>query len=68
MSVHYPNVSVNLKHVAQNEFAVMHTVCRAMREKGISPIEILDFQLDAMKGDFEHLLKTVGEYVVVSKT
>lgn len=46
-----------------NAFAILGTVKRAMRRGKIDPEIIKEFMKEATSGDYDHLLRTVMDYV-----
>jgi hypothetical protein len=61
--VKYPNVKVKLTGQNGNAFMVLGLVSKALKKAGL-PTD--DFMKDAMSGDYDHLLATACDYVVVS--
>jgi hypothetical protein len=61
----YPHIEVKLAGEDGNAFAIMGRVARAMRAAGLTKIDIRCFQDEAMRGDYDHLLRTVCETVTV---
>lgn len=61
----YDEVTVELVGHDGNAFAILGKVRNAMRKAGVSQMEIEKFTTEAMAGDYDHLLRTVMEYVNV---
>lgn len=58
------DIKVKLVGTDGNAFALMGKVCEALR-KGKRGDLVKEFQKEAMSGDYDHLLTTCSEYVVV---
>lgn len=63
--VKYPQVKVRLVGEDGNAFAILGSVCRSMRSAKLTQEQIDEYREDAMSGDYEHLLATTLDYVVV---
>lgn len=61
----YPEIEVELVGQDGNAFAIMGAVSKALRRASVSKEEISEFTKEAMSGDYEHLLRTAGEWVEV---
>ena len=63
----HPITNVKVKLVGQdgNAFFILGTVIKALRQAGYDKGFIQQFQDTATAGDYDHLLKTVLEYVNV---
>ncbi len=61
--VKYPNITVKLVGEDGNAFSIISRVTSALRNGGVSKEERDLFQTEAMKGDYNHLLATVMEWV-----
>ena len=62
----YPDVRVRLTGEDGNGFFIATRVTRALRLAGVAS-EIRDeFVMDALSGDYAHLLETVGEWVTIA--
>lgn len=59
------NIKVRLVGTDGNAFALMGRVCQELRKGGHSDL-VKEFQKEAMSGDYDHLLQTCCDYVVVS--
>jgi hypothetical protein len=66
VNVKYPDVHVQLSGEDGNAFGVIGRVQRALRTAGVPKDEIKEFQMQAMSGDYDDLLRTVMEWVEVS--
>ena len=64
-SPRYPNIVVQLTGEDGNAFAVLGRVQSAMRKAGLDINLVSQFLREAMKGDYDHLLNTVQEWVTV---
>lgn len=62
----YPQITVKLIGEDGNAFLILGRVIRAMKAHGCSLTEVTDFQEEACRGDYDHLLATVQEWVNVS--
>ena len=65
MKVKYPEVEVELVGQDGNAFAVLGAVRKELRRNDISDDEIKEFFDEATAGDYDHLLRTVMEWVTV---
>ena len=59
------DIEVQLTGEDGNAFAVMAAVIRGMRKAGATPVDVADFQKEAMSGDYNNLLRTAMRWVVV---
>ena len=57
--------TVKLIDTDSNAFAIMGKVHAALKEAGYSKEQIDDFYAEATSGDWDHLLRTVMEWVEV---
>jgi len=64
--VKYPNIRVKLTGKDGNAFAILGAVCASMRQAGLPKSEISKFTREASSGDYDHLLCTVQDWVVVT--
>jgi hypothetical protein len=62
-----PKTSVKVKLINQdgNAFYILGAVTKALRQAGYDKAFIQSFQDEATAGDYNHLLQTVMEYVIV---
>lgn len=60
------DVEVPLVGQDGNGFAIIGRVRAALRDAGVPSEEIEAFSAEAMAGDYDHLLRTVMEYVEVT--
>lgn len=58
------NITVQLTGEDGNAFAIIASVRKALRKAGLRE-EAKEFQEEAIKGDYDHLLQTVHKYVNV---
>lgn len=61
----YPDVEVTLTEVDGNAFSILAHVTKAMRKGGLNKSQITEYTDLAMKGDYDHLLRTTMEFVTV---
>jgi len=61
----YPDIDVSLVGQDGNAFMIMGLVGNALRAAHVSQDEINDFYDEARRGDYNHLLRTVMEWVSV---
>ena len=64
MQVKYPNVILE-SLPDDNAIAVVGAVIRALRRAGVSPRDIDNYQLDALSGDYQHLMSVTMKTVDV---
>ena len=62
----YPEIHVDLSEQDGNGFFIIGRVSKALRCAAIDRDEIKKFQDQAMSGDYNHLLRTVMDWVSVS--
>jgi hypothetical protein len=62
-----PRTNVKVKLIGQdgNAFYILGAVTKALRQAGYDKEFIQSFQDEATAGDYNHLLKTVTDYVIV---
>lgn len=65
MDPKYPNVNVKLVGEDGNAFAILGRVRRELRQAGVSTAELNAFSEEATSGDYNHLLKTVVDWVTI---
>lgn len=65
MSVKYPDVQVQLVGEDGNAFYILGKVHRALRNAGVEQSEIDEFMKEAKSGDYDNLLRTCEDWVVV---
>lgn len=65
MSVKYPDVQVQLVGDDGNAFFILGKVQRALRNAGVEQSEIDEFMKEAKSGDYDNLLRTCEDWVVV---
>lgn len=59
------DIEVQLTGEDGNAFGIMAAVVRGMRKAGATPVEVAEFQKEAMSGDYDNLLATAMRWVVV---
>ena len=59
------DIEVQLTGQDGNAFSIMGAVVRGMKKAGATPVEVAEFQKEAMSGDYENLLSTAQKWVVV---
>jgi hypothetical protein len=59
------NVKVQLIGQDGNAFYILGAVIKALKQAGYDKDFIQQFQTEATAGDYDHLLATVMEYVIV---
>lgn len=62
----YPQVKVRLVGEDGNAFAILGKVLGAMRRAGLTLEQRTEYQMEAMAGNYDHLLATTMKYVEVS--
>jgi hypothetical protein len=60
------DIEVQLTGEDGNAFAIMAAVIRGMRKAEATPVEVADFQKEAMSGDYDNLLRTAMRWVNVN--
>lgn len=63
--VKYPNIRVKIVGENGNAFNLIGIVRRALLDKGVPRAEVLEFQNEAMSGDYDHVLNTITSWVKV---
>ncbi len=61
--IKYPNISVKLIGMDGNAFAILGKVVNSMKKEKLSSEEIKQFQIEALSGDYDHLLQTCMKWV-----
>ena len=61
----YPEAEVQLTGEDGNAFAIMGAVMRGLRQAGATPVEVAEYQAEAMSGDYNNLLRVSMEWVNV---
>lgn len=64
--VKYPNIKVKLIGRDGNAFSILGNVKSALSRGGVPKAEIDQFMTEAMSGGYDHLLRTVTQWVDVS--
>ena len=62
----YPQIKVELISNDGNAFSILGSVKRALKNGGVSADEITKFYEEATRGDYNHLLSTVMDWVVIT--
>ena len=65
MKPRYPEVQVQLTGEDGNAFAILGRVLAAMRAAGIPAAEREAYRINAMRGDYDHLLRVTMQTVEV---
>ena len=65
IQVKYPDIEVELVGQDGNAFYILGRVQKEMTRNGVPADEIKRFTKEAMSGDYDNLLRTVTEWVVV---
>lgn len=63
MSVKYPEIRVPLLGEDSNAFSILARVDKALHKADVPDEEREEFNREARKGDFDHLLRTVMSWV-----
>ena len=61
----YPEAEVQLTGEDGNAFAIMGAVMRGLRQAGSTPVEVAEYQAEAMSGDYNNLLRVSMDWVNV---
>lgn len=61
----YPAINVQLTGEDGNAFAIMGAVMRGLRQAGATPVEVAEYQAEAMSGDYNNLLRVSMDWVNV---
>lgn len=64
--IKYPEIEVELSGTDGNAFAILGQVTRALRRRGVAPLEIAEFTKEATSGDYDQILQTCMRWVQVS--
>lgn len=59
----YPGIYVELVGQDGNAFMIVGRVARSLRNAGVTETEIKEFRIEAMSGDYDHLLQTCLKWV-----
>jgi len=59
------DIDVQLTGEDGNAFAILGAVVKGLKKAGASPVEIDEFQQEAMSGDYNHLLRVCMQWVNV---
>ncbi len=64
--VFYPEVHVRLTGCSGNTGAIMAEVVDGLKSVGASYADITEFRLEALSGDYNHVIQTCFKWVTVS--
>jgi hypothetical protein len=56
---------IDLSQVDGNAYAIMGAAQRILKQAGATPEEISEYLKESMSSDYEHLVETVGKWLVV---
>ena len=56
---------IDLSQVDGNAYAIMGAAQRVLKQAGATPEEINEYLKESMSSDYEHLVETVGKWLVV---
>ena len=56
---------IDLSQVDGNAYAIMGAAQRILKRAGATPEELEEYLKDSMSSDYEHLVETVGKWLVV---
>ena len=59
------DIDVQLTGEDGNAFAILAAVIKGLKKAGASPVEVDEFQQEAMSGDYDHLLQVCMRWVNV---
>tara|TARA_R100000789_G_scaffold60093_1_gene57551 strand:+ start:236 stop:439 length:204 start_codon:yes stop_codon:yes gene_type:complete len=59
------DIDVQLTGKDGNAFAILAAVVKGLKKAGASPVEVDEFQQEAMSGDYDHLLQVCMRWVNV---
>lgn len=62
----YPEIEVQLTGTDGNAGALMGEVAQALRHHRVDPLDIQEFRVECLSGDYNHLLTTCMKWVTVS--
>lgn len=62
----YPHIEVELSGQDGNAFFIIGRVVSALRRAGVPADEVQSFQIEAMSGDYDNVLRTVMATVEVT--
>ena len=66
MEPKYPQVKVQLVGEDGNAFAIIGSVIREMRRAGLTEEQREEYRVEAMAGNYDHLLQVTMKYVAVA--
>jgi hypothetical protein len=56
---------IDLSQVDGNAYAIMGAAQRILKQAGATPEELNEYLKESMSSDYEHLVETVGKWLVV---
>jgi hypothetical protein len=56
---------IDLSQVDGNAYAIMGAAQRILKQAGATPEELSEYLKESMSSDYEHLVETVGKWLVV---
>jgi hypothetical protein len=56
---------IDLSQVDGNAYAIMGAAQRILKQAGATPEEVKEYLDESMSSDYEHLVATVGKWLVV---
>lgn len=62
----YPKVKVQLTGTSSHPISIVGAVDKALRAAGVSPEERKQFKTEALSGDYNHVIATASEWVIVT--
>ena len=65
--VRFPDVYVDLLNIDSNAFSIIGTTRAALRRAGATSEELDEFMSEATDGDYDHLLRTVIQWVNIGE-
>lgn len=65
MGPKYPGVQVILVGRNGNALAIIGAVVKALKREGLPAEEVEAFRVEALSGDYDHLLRTCTKWVTV---
>lgn len=62
----YPNITADLSGTGQNAIAIMNRVRRALRANKVPEAQVAEFSAEATRGNYNHLMKVVRQWVSIT--
>lgn len=56
---------IDLSVIDGNAYAIMGAAQRILKQAGATPEELSEYLADSMSSDYEHLVETVGKWLVI---